>query len=260
LLFAPASSERRLAKALESPADAVVADLEDAVAPDQKARAREVALQLRPRIVRINGVGTPWFESDLACVQTLELDAVMLPKATPEAVRALGQNGPPVIAVVETARGLQLAYETASQDRVLALMLGAVDLGAEVGFQPRADGLELLYPRAKIVVDSAAAGIRAPFDVVHLALDDLDGLEASARFARSLGFGGKACIHPAQIEVVNRVFAPASDEKLWARRVIEAFDEAQSKGEGATTLDGAMIDLAVVERARRILGATRKER
>lgn len=258
LLFAPASDERKLAKALASAADALVADLEDAVAPGEKARAREVVLELRPAIVRVNGAGTPWFDDDVALAAKLELDALMLPKATPDAVAALGPEGPPVIAIVETARGLQLAAETAAYERVVALMLGAADLGAEVGLEPRADGLELLYPRAKVVFDSAAAGIRPPFDVVHLAIDDAEGLEESARFARSLGFGGKACIHPAQIDTVNRVFAPDPEDVAWATRVIAAFDEAQAEGRGATALDGSMIDLPVVERARRILGRQEK--
>jgi citrate lyase subunit beta/citryl-CoA lyase len=234
-----------------------VADLEDAVSPSEKAHAREVVAELRPRVVRVNGAGTSWFGDDLALVAGLELDALMLPKATPEAVAALGPVGPPVIAVVETARGLKLAAEIASNERVAAVMLGAVDLGAEVGFAPRPDELELLYPRAKVVFDSAAAGIRPPFDVVHLAFDDLEGLETSARLARSLGFGGKACIHPNQIETVNRVFAPDPDEARWAERVLGAFEDAQRAGLGVTTLDGAMIDLAVVERARRILGKER---
>jgi citrate lyase subunit beta/citryl-CoA lyase len=234
-----------------------VADLEDAVSPSEKAHAREVVAELRPRVVRVNGAGTSWFGDDLALVAGLELDALMLPKATPEAVAALGPEGPPVIAVVETARGLKLAAEIASNERVAAVMLGAVDLGAEVGFAPRPDELELLYPRAKVVFDSAAAGIRPPFDVVHLAFDDLEGLETSARLARSLGFGGKACIHPNQIETVNRVFAPDPDEARWAERVLGAFEDAQRAGLGVTTLDGAMIDLAVVERARRILGKER---
>jgi citrate lyase beta subunit len=259
LLFAPASNERRLGKALASAADAVVADLEDAVAPSEKARAREVVLRLRPSIVRVNGAGTEWFEDDLAVAAKLELDALMLPKATPDAVAALGPEGPPVIAVIETALGLRLAFEIASHERVVALMLGAADLGAEVGLEPRPDGLELLYPRAKLVFDSAAAGVRPPFDVVHLTIDDVEGIEASARFARSLGFGGKGCIHPAQVGVVNRVFAPDDEDLRWAERVVDAFERAQRAGEGVTTLDGLMVDRPVVERARRIIGSTTRK-
>jgi citrate lyase beta subunit len=208
---------------------------------------------VRPPVVRINGAGTPWFEDDLAAAAELELDALMLPKAAPEAVAALGPSGPPVIAIVETAEGLRLAHETASSPRVEALLLGAADLGAELGWEPRPDGLELLYARSKVVADSAAAGIRGPFDVVHLDTRDGAGLEAAARFARSLGFRGKACIHPAQVDIVNRVFLPGTESVEWAERVLAAAGEGEREGRGAVALDGEMIDAPVVERARRIL-------
>ncbi len=203
--------------------------------------------------MRVNGAGTSWFADDLAMTAELELEALVLPKATPEAVAALGPGGPPVIAIVETAQGLRLAYETASAPRVAALLLGAADLGTELGWEPRADGLELLYARSKVVTDSAAAGIRAPIDVVHLDTRDGAGLEAAARFARSLGFRGKACIHPAQVAIVNRVFEPEAHALDWARRVVEAAEAGEREGRGAVALDGEMIDLPVVERARRIL-------
>ena len=262
LLFAPGSDERKLRKALESAADGVVADLEDAVAPDEKAAARDVVRRVlrtavtgtgRPAAVRVNGVETPYFRDDLVLVSELAPDALVVPKASPEAVAALGSEGPPVIAIVETAEGLRLAYETARSPRVVALVLGAADLGAELGLEPRSDGLEILYARSKVVVDSAAAGIRAPVDVVYLDLHDLEGLEEQARLARSLGFRGKACVHPDQVEVVNRVFAPTSAEVDWARRVVEAFEQGELAGRGVVALDGTMVDLPVVERARRIL-------
>jgi citrate lyase beta subunit len=253
LLFAPGSDQPKLAKALASDADAVVADLEDAVTPDGKDAARELVLQIRPPIVRVNGTDTPWFVDDLAATAELDLVALMLPKATPEAVAALGPDGPPVIAIVETAQGLRLAYETASSPRVAALLIGAVDLGLALGWEPRPDGLELLYARSKVVADSAAAGICPPFDVVHVDTRDDAGLEAAARFARSLGFRGKACIHPAQVPIVNRVFAPDATSVDWAERVVEAAEAGEREGRGAVALDGEMIDLPVVERARRIL-------
>jgi citrate lyase beta subunit len=253
LLFAPGSDEAKLTKALASDADAVVADLEDAVTSDRKEAARELVLRLRPRVVRVNGSETEWFADDLAAVDELELDALVLPKATPEAVAALGPDGPPVIAIVETALGLRLAYETATQPRVGALVLGAADLGAELGLEPRPDGLEIHYARSKIVVDSAAAGIRAPFDVVHLDIADDDGLEAACRFARSLGFRGKICIHPRQVPIVNRLFAPDTGDVAWARRVVEAYEQAEREGRGAIAVAGEMVDVPVVERARRIL-------
>jgi citrate lyase beta subunit len=250
LLFAPGGDERKLTSALASDADLVIADLEDAMAPAEKRAAREVVARLVPPVVRVNGADTEWFADDLALVSGLELEAVVLPKATPDAVAELGAEGPPVIAIVETAQGLRLAYETASAPRVAALVLGAVDLGAELGLEPRADGLEILHARSRVVVDSAAAGVRPPFDIVHLEIEDDSGLEEQAAFARSLGFRGKVCIHPRQVPIVNRVFLPSEREVAWARRVV---DEFEATSEGVLSLNGEMIDLPVVERARRIL-------
>jgi citrate lyase beta subunit len=255
----PANDERKLARALASPAHAVVADLEDAVPPAEKADARLLTARAlaapgrRPaRMVRVNGAETPFFADDVDLIRSLDLDAVVLPKASPEAVAALRPEGMPVLAIVETAAGLRQAYETASDGRVEGLVLGAIDLGLDLRLEPRADGQELLYARSKLVVDSVAAELRAPFDAVHVELHDERGLEAECAFARSLGFGGKACIHPAQVEVVNRVFG-ARGNVAWARRVVAAYDDAVREGRGAVAVDGQMVDLPVVERARRIL-------
>jgi citrate lyase beta subunit len=257
LLFAPGSDERKLAKALASAADGVICDLEDAVAPADKASAREVvrraldsADQGPARLLRINAVGTSWHDDDLAFAATLGLDGLVLPKASAEAVASLGPDGPPLVAIVETAMGLRRAYDIASQPRVAALMLGAVDLGVEVGLEPRPDALEILYARSQLAIDSAAAGVRGPFDVVHLDLHDQAGLEEQCRLARALGFRGKACVHPAQLETINRVFAPSEQELDWARGVVAAFD---NQSEGVLAVNGTMVDKPVVDRARRIL-------
>jgi citrate lyase beta subunit len=229
----------------------VVADLEDAVVPAEKAAARGVVRGLEfGGVLRVNAAGTPYFDDDVALARTLDLDAIVLPKATAEAVAALGGDGPPVIAIVETARGVREAYEVARSPRVAALLIGAIDLGAEIGLEPRADGAEILYARSKVVIDSAAAGIRPPFDIVHPDVHDDDGLEAECRLARSLGFRGKACIHPRQVPIVNRVLGPSQAEVEWARGVVTAFE---SSGEGVLAVDGEMVDLPVVTRARRVL-------
>jgi citrate lyase beta subunit len=237
-----------------------VADLEDAVAPAEKDASRELTGRLfaetestSAKAIRINGADTEYFDEDLAAIAELDLDAVMLPKASPSAVEALGPDGPPVLAIVETAQGLRLAYEIASAARVASLVLGAVDLGAELRLEPRPDGQEILYARSKLVVDSAAAGRPGPFDVVYLGTRDEEGLEREALLARSLGMRGKACIHPAQLPIVNRVFAPSEEQLSWARDVVAAYDRALAEGRGAVALDGEMIDAPVVERARRLL-------
>jgi citrate lyase beta subunit len=265
LLFAPGNDERKLEKALAAGADAVVADLEDAVPATEKEAARTVARRVLGGAataslvaVRVNAAGTEHWGADLQAVADLELDALVLPKATPEAVGALGPDGPPVVAIVETALGVRHAYETARLPRVAALVLGAVDLGLELGLEPRADGQEVLYARSRLVLESAAAGLRSPFDLVHVDTRDDEGLEAEARLARSLGFRGKACIHPAQVAIVNRVFSPTGEERERARRVVEAYERGLADGRGAVALDGEMIDLPLVERARRILAETER--
>ena len=185
LLFVPASDPHKLRRALGTPADVVVADLEDAVSFDQKQGAREVVRQVlvgEPSAglvaIRVNGVDTAFFAEDLALVEELRPDVLVLPKATPEAVDALGEDGPPVVAIVETGAGLRQAYEVASQPRVQALIVGAIDLGVELRLEQRDDGLEILFARSKVVLDSAAARVRAPIDRVWTDVRDSVGLEA----------------------------------------------------------------------------------
>jgi citrate lyase beta subunit len=260
LLFAPASDGRKLAKALASEADAVVADLEDAVLPAEKAAARDTLARIYAgtdgaplRLVRVNGAETAFFPDDLALVRSLQLDAIVLPKASPSAVEEASRAGHPVLALVETATGVLRAEEIASAPDVVALLLGGVDLSLQLGLEQRPDGLELLHARSSVVVASAAAGIRPPFDVVHMSVGDDEGLEQEALLARSLGFGGKACIHPRQLPAVHRVFSRSADSVAWARRVVETAEQAAAEGRGAALLDGSLVDAPVVERARRIL-------
>jgi citrate lyase beta subunit len=267
VLFAPAGEERKLRNALASAADAVVADLEDATAPAEKAAAREIVegvwADAEPRVargLRVNGPGSEWFDDDLELSRRLALDFLMLPKATPDAVAALGPVGPPVLAIVETAVGLRRAYETAAAPRVFAVALGSHDLGAELLIEARADGLELLYARSKLVADSAAAGVRPPFDTVFLDFRDPGGLEQEARLVRTLGLRGKLCIHPDQLDVVNAVFAPGDDELEWARRVLDAHTAGLREGRGVVALDGRMIDTPVVRRAERLIAEAQRRR
>lgn len=260
LLFVPGNDAHKLEKALSAGADAVVADLEDAVPAGEKETARSLVAALLAGarteslvVVRVNGAGTAFWEEDLRALAGLFLDALVLPKATPDAVAELPADAPPVVAVVETARGVKHAYETASAPPVAALALGAVDLSLELGLEPRPDGQEVLLARSQLVLDSAAAGIRAPFDLVHLETQDPEGLERECRLARSLGFRGKLCIHPAQVEIVNRVFSPSAEDVERARRIVEAYERGAAEGRGAVALDGEMVDLPVVERAKGIL-------
>ena len=259
-LFAPGNEERKLRKALAAGADAVIADLEDGVAPERRAEAREVVGRVLQEVdaetavlVRVNPPGSEWSEGDLGLVGGLVLDGVVLPKATPELVEALGPDGPPVLAIVESAIGLRDCAATAAAPRVAALALGSHDLGAELRTSQRADQLELLFARSQLVLASAAVGLRAPIDTVFLDTRDEKRLEEECRLARSLGLRGKLCIHPAQLDAVHRVFAPSEEELEWARRVVEAHERGLEEGRGVVALDGRMIDMPIVKQARRLL-------
>lgn len=260
VLFAPGDSERKLRRALEQPADAVIADFEDAVSPGQKAEARSVTASVfatrsegPARLVRVNGVGTGLLEDDLASLAGLDLDGIVVPKAEPGF--AVPGAPFPVVALIETAAGMKGAGAVAGTPGVRALMLGSIDLGLALGLVPRADGAELMAFRSSLVLESAVAGLLSPLDGVHVDIADLEGLDAQARLARSLGMGGKACIHPSQVPVVNAAFAPSERELEQARMVVDAYARAVRDGSGVIALDGKMIDLPVVEQARRLLAA-----
>ena len=260
-LFAPGSEERKLVRALESGADAVVADLEDAVASEEKATARDVATRVLAdveteslRLLRVNGVGTEWHDADLTAVSRRGLDGIVVPKATGAAIRAVGDSvDTPIVAIVETARGLREAFEIASHEQVAVLLLGAVDLGLDLGLEQRDDGQEILFARSSLVVDSAAAGLRAPVDRVWVDVRDLEGLARDCAVARSLGVRGKALVHPDQIAPTHEAFAPTASELRRAREIVAAYDRAIGQGLGAVALDGDMIDAPVAERARELL-------
>jgi len=213
LLFVAANDGDALGAALASPVDAVVADLEDSVAAGDKHRARDViadsfagAREGAARLVRVNELDGPLAADDLALVASLAVDALVVPLATPEALAHLPADGPPVVAVVETAAGLLRANELAAHPRVVGLALGAKDLTLDLGIEQTAGAQELLYARSKLVIDAAAAGLPLLFDRVYPYRDDEPGLLADARLARSLGFRGKSTLAPEHVETINRVF------------------------------------------------------
>lgn len=264
-LFAPGNDERKLRKALSSGADAVVADLEDAVTPAEKRAARALAVRVLAeadgdvlRLMRVNAAGSEWIADDVEAVGSAGLDGLVLPKAEAASVGAVEGLGLPVVAIVETPAGLRGAFELATTQAVEALVLGAIDLGLALGLEPREDGLELLFARSSLVVDSAAAGLRGPIDQVWTTLRDDAGLQRDCALARSLGFRGKACIHPEQVPVVNDAFSPSGDELARARDIVRAFEDAAANGRGAVAFDGEMIDLPVVERARQLLADAKR--
>ena len=253
-LFVPASRPERFAKAAGSGADAIILDLEDAVAIADKDTARD-ALRTDftdlPVIVRINAAGTAWHPKDMAAVRALAPSAVMLPKSeylaeVSATVAAL--QGIPLIALIETAKGLSNARAIAALKGVERLAFGSVDYCADLGCHHLRD--VLLPVRSELVLASRLAGIAAPIDGVTTQLDDLAVSFDDALHARHMGMTGKLCIHPKQIADVLRAFAPSAAEIDWARRVLES-------GDGAVSVDGAMVDEPVRIRARAILAAQR---
>jgi citrate lyase beta subunit len=273
LLFVPLDDADRARRSFTRGADAVILDLEDGVAPDAKDGARAALVELLSTrtegcavLVRVNALDTAWGADDRQALQQLECDGVVVPKSTATSIDEWAGLDTPLLALVETASGLRSAHAIASHASVHALMLGAADLGAELALEPRPDGLELLHARSTLVVDSAAAGLRAPFDGVCLELRDEAAIGREARLAKSLGLGGKACIHPAQVTVVNEIFVPSATELADAQELVDAFEAAGRDGRGALTVRGRMVDLPVVIRARATLaqaaqvGATSEER
>lgn len=255
-LFVPADRPDRFAKAAASGADAVILDLEDAVARDAKDEAR-AALRCDftdlPVIVRINPSGTPWHEADLAAVGKLPVAAVLLPKAEDRVIEVLMalSGHAPVMALVETGRGLGEARAIAALPGVKRLVFGSIDFCADLGC---AHHREILLPaRLELVLASRLAGIAAPIDGVTTRLDDLSVTHDDAAHARDMGMTGKLCIHPKQVAEVKRAFAPSEAEIAWARRVL-------ASGDGAVSVDGEMVDEPVRIRARTILAAAEGSR
>ena len=268
LLFVPATNPERVAKARGSEADAVIADLEDAVPDAEKNRAREsLVAELRDaapagcaQLVRINALDTPHAAADLRALARVPLDGLVVPKAEPAELARLPGGLPPVIAIVETAAGVREAFDTARLEAVAALMIGTVDLATELGAAPDDDEHALLFACSSLAIDSVAAGLGGPIDGVCTAIRDEQALRRQALRAKALGYRAKACIHPAQLAAVNEIFSPSDEEVAAARRVVAAYDEAAAGGRGAVSVDGEMVDAPVVERARRLLSRAPAER
>lgn len=267
VLFAPADREDRALNCLSSPADVAVLDLEDGVSPDRKDHGREVVRRLmKPKSgrhaeqgLRVNPLGSKEFKEDLSVVRAVRPEAVVVPKAeSPAAVRSLAGKLPRATAlhlVLETARGVLRAEELArSSPKVQALYFGAEDLAADIGARRTRYNLEVLYARSRVALVAGAYRLQA-IDQVYVDYRDLEGLRREAGEARDLGYRGKMCIHPGQVEVVHQVFTPTVEEVERARRVVEA---AEQHGGGVFALDGRMVDRPLVEQARYVLEVARQ--
>ncbi len=273
-LFAPGNHARRVGKALTLPADAVILDLEDAVAISEKpsTRAQVVEALCQPRhgglYVRVNGYTTEWCHADIVSIVHPGLDGIILPKVeSPDQLRSIDwllaalerERGLPegridLVPIIETALGMSHVGAIAGAgSRTKRLAFGAGDYTLDLGMVWSRDESELLPARCAVVMASRAAGIEPPLDTVWADLRDAEGLSRSAAHAAALGFQGKMCIHPDQIAVANAAFSPSAQQLEWARRVIVAFDEAEARGLASIQLDGQFIDYPIVQRARQVV-------
>ena len=266
-LFVPGTRPERFTKALNSGADAVIIDLEDAVAAQDKDSARNAIRTAWPTftadekkrlIIRTNAPGTQFYSADLILAQELSVVCLLIPKAESlDQINGAAQILPntALIPMIETALGLDQLKEIASSNQVLRLALGNLDLQADLGMVCDAQETELQTARYQIVLASRLARITPPIDGVTPSTDNLARIEGDSQRAKRMGFGGKLCIHPKQIPAVKAAFMPTSEEIEWARKVIAADQASQG---GAVKLDGRMIDRPVVLLAQRTLAIAGK--
>lgn len=276
LLFVPGTESRKIEKAFTLGADAVIMDLEDAVAYSQKDQARDLVSRVLegplplPVFVRVNGVDSPYIYKDLQAIVTGNLAGIMLAKAeTREDVRradwllgmlemdrGLNPEKLELVPFLESPRGIENAHDIATAcPRVGRLAFGGNDYTTDIGTYYSTTGEELFYARSRLVVASGAAGIEAPLDTVCPFIKDEVALREDALRARRLGLGGKLVIHPAQIDITNEVFSPTEKEVTTAQKIVVAFEEAEAGGTGVIQVDGKMVEYPVARRARQILRA-----
>lgn len=282
MLFVPADDRRKIAKALQTDADRIVIDLEDAVAHARKAEAREAladayeslrgeaerrdefeAAWRNRAVLRVNALSTDWWAEDVRCAAAVGIHRIMLPKSErAEDIRHFAErwstvSGLPLelFPLLETAVGVERAGDIAGAHGCVArLAIGTVDLAVDLGVEISEDQTEFLYARSRIVFASAAAGLPGPIDAVETSIDDTAYLLKRCGLARQLGFAGKMAIHPKQLPPIHQVWAAAPPEEAEeARRIVEAFEEAERAGKSVVRVDGRMVDYPVYKQALRRL-------
>lgn len=275
MLFTPGDRLDMVEKAARSGADAVIVDLEDAVATDNKDAARDNLARLPPSsvpyLVRTNGAGTPQFWDDVTVAGRSDVVGLVIPKAeSPDVItqvdvalteselsqgRASGSIG--IIPLIESALGVRLTFEIASASpRVECVMFGSGeqgDLVADLGAVWTPEGTGLMHARSEVLLAARAAGVPYPMEAVFMDFRNNEALRVEAELARTLGYVGKVAIHPGQIPVINEVFTPAEDVVAYQRKVLAAFEEAEAAGKASIAVDGRMVDYAVARVARTII-------
>jgi len=269
VLYIPGSKERALQKAQGLPVDAIIFDLEDAVAVEEKANARHLLAETlgsadygaRAKIVRINGFDTAWGDADLEVVAAARPEAILLPKVNNAAdVEALARKldarpetaDTTIWTMMETPLGMLNAAQIAAAPRMAGFVMGTNDLAKELDCRFRPDRLPMLTGLSLCLLAARAHGLVA-VDGVYNAFKDDDGLQAECTQGRDMGFDGKTLIHPAQVAIANQVFAPSEGEMDLARRQIAAFEQAEAQGEGVAVVDGKIVENLHVATARQVL-------
>lgn len=278
-LFAPGNHARRVEKVFESGADAIILDLEDAVAISEKVATRPLVVAAFERertsraYVRINGVESAYWQADVDAVVRARIDGIVLPKAeSAEQVRTvdaylarqeqaagLAVGSLELTLIVETARGIvDVDAIAAASPRVARLAFGGGDYTNDLDLEWTAEEHELAYARARLTHASRAAGLEPPVDTVVLQVKDQDRFRQSARNGRRMGFHGKLCIHPDQIAPCHEVFTPSADEIERAREIVAAFEAAEAAGNASIQVKGVFVDYPVVYKAQRVLALARR--
>lgn len=281
LLFVPGNKDNMLDKALGLAPDALVPDMEDSVPDGEKSTARETVRAYLPELTRhaaaivprVNALHTPWVEEDLAAVIDAQIYGVSIGKLRDAAdvsdvsalmARLESSAGLPVGSVklipwIETAKAVVHCHEICSASaRIVAVAFGAEDYTHDMGVERLDDESQLAFARATVCTVARALDLPA-LETPYFKLGDIDGLRANCLGAKRLGFKGRFAIHPEQIEPINRCFSPSDAEIEQARRIIAAFEAAEARGRGSTSLDGRVIDVPVVKRARSLLELARKD-
>jgi len=281
-MFVPGHRQRMIDKAFGLNADAIMLDIEDGVAPNEKDAARkniaeslgrEKAPGSPARYVRINAIGHARMDADLEAVIRPGLEGLVCPKVdTPDEVRKidailndkepknnLKKSSVKLLIAIESPRGLLNAPAiAATSPRVAGLLFGAEDFGREIGLPTVREGeaRDLIHARSSMVIAAASSHVQA-VDGVWVDLNDSQGLSGFARQSRQLGFSGMSCIHPSQVDAINTTFSPTAEEIDYCRKVLQAFEEANARGDGSIAFGGQLIDRPIVERARRTIDMAR---
>lgn len=269
MLFMPGNNPGMLFSSSVLGADAIIIDLEDAVSASEKDAARILVREYLTEfdnptdvVVRVNPTDTPYFEDDMEMVMKVDVDAIMLPKASVESVKTIDEfltsrdADTKVFALIETAMGVEDSLRILStSDRIMGVLLGAEDLSLDLGAERTKGSEEIRYSRQKIVAVSKALEIEA-IDTPFTDTDDIEGLIKDTEFAKAMGMTGKAAISPRHVRYINKIFLPSDEEIKHAVRVCEGAIDAKEKGLGAWSLDGEMVDAPVIKRAVNTLRST----